>query len=62
MLDPGVDPTYHLREYLVIHKFLWEMVNHERQIVQQAHTNRSIGVCEQADDYRCDLCLVLLVR
>lgn len=45
-LEDSLDAAYHLRKDFIADKFLWEMIDHQRQIVQEAHTNASVRVGE----------------
>ncbi len=54
--------SYHLWEDLVIDDLLGQIVNHQGQVVQQAHSQRTIRVAKEPNDHRRQFCIELVCR
>lgn len=52
--------SYHLWEDLVIDDLLGQIVNHQWQVVQQAHSQGTIWVAKEPNDYRRQFCIELV--
>lgn len=53
--------TNHLRENLIVHDFLRQVIDHEGKVIEQAYADRAIRICEQPYNNRCNLRFVLFV-
>ncbi len=53
---------YHMREDLIVDKLLGQVVNHERQIVQQTDADRTVRAGKEPDDNRREPGFVLVLR